>query len=77
MNSHPGEIEAEILVENGQVLMRKTCPTHGEFEDVLATDANFLERIEGLFFDAIFAQPKTIIFIITELLTSNTDAARF
>ncbi len=43
MNSHPGEIKAQIVEENGQVLMRKTCPTHSEFEDVLATDARFLE----------------------------------
>jgi 7,8-dihydro-6-hydroxymethylpterin dimethyltransferase len=34
--------------------MRKTCPTHGEFEDVLATDAKFLERIESLFFGRDF-----------------------
>ncbi|MGD9630370.1 MAG: radical SAM protein [Pyrinomonadaceae bacterium] len=54
MNSHPGEIKAQIVEENGQVLMRKTCPTHGEFEDVLATDAKFLERIEGLFFGRDF-----------------------
>jgi 7,8-dihydro-6-hydroxymethylpterin dimethyltransferase len=54
MNSHPGEIKAQILEENGQVLMRKTCPTHGEFEDVLATDADFLNRIEGLFFGRDF-----------------------
>lgn len=54
MNSHPGEIKAQILEENGQVIMRKTCPTHGEFEDVLATDAKFLERIEGLFFGRDF-----------------------
>lgn len=54
MNSHPGEIKAQIVEENGQVLMRKTCPTHGEFEDVLATDARFLERIESLFFGRDF-----------------------
>ena len=54
MNSHPGEIKAQILEENGQVIMRKTCPTHGEFEDVLATDAKFLERIESLFFGSDF-----------------------
>jgi uncharacterized radical SAM superfamily Fe-S cluster-containing enzyme len=54
MNSHPGEIKAQILEENGQVIMRKTCPTHGEFEDVLATDAKFLERIENLFFGRDF-----------------------
>lgn len=54
MDSHPGEIRAQILEENGQVIMRKTCPTHGEFEDVLATDARFLERIESLFFGRDF-----------------------
>ena len=54
MNSHPGEIKAQIVEENGQVLMRKTCATHGEFEDVLATDADFLRRIEGLFFGRDF-----------------------
>src|SRR5688500_3373908 len=48
MNSHPGEIKAQIVEEDGQVLMRKTCPTHGEFVDVMATDAKFLERIESL-----------------------------
>jgi 7,8-dihydro-6-hydroxymethylpterin dimethyltransferase len=54
MNSHPGEVKAQIVEENGRVLMRKTCPTHGEFEDVLATDARFLERIESLFFGRDF-----------------------
>ena len=54
MNSHPGEVKAQIVEEDGQVLMRKECPTHGMFEDVLATDARFLERIEGLFFGRDF-----------------------
>ncbi|MGB7070597.1 MAG: radical SAM protein [Pyrinomonadaceae bacterium] len=54
MDSHPGEIKAQIVEENGQVLMRKICPTHGEFVDVLATDANFLQRIESLFFGRDF-----------------------
>ena len=54
MDSHPGEIKAEILEENGQVIIRKTCPTHGVYEDILATDARFLERIESLFFGRDF-----------------------
>src|SRR5688572_115882 len=54
MNSHPGEIKADILVENGQVIMRKNCPTHGLIEDVLATDADFLQRIESLFYGRDF-----------------------
>ncbi|MEO8649527.1 MAG: radical SAM protein [Acidobacteriota bacterium] len=53
-DSHPGEIKAQILEENGQVIMRKTCPTHGEFEDVMATDPAFLERIESLFYGRDF-----------------------
>ncbi len=54
MNAHPGEIKAQIVEDNGQVVMRKTCPTHGEFEDVMATDPAFLERIESLFFGRDF-----------------------
>ncbi len=54
MNSHPGEIKAQIVEENGQVLMKKTCPTHGDFVDVMATDAKFLERIESLFYGRDF-----------------------
>ncbi|HEX8843750.1 MAG TPA: radical SAM protein [Pyrinomonadaceae bacterium] len=54
MHQHPGEIKAQILEENGQVIMRKTCPRHGEFTDVMATDPKFLERIESLFFGRDF-----------------------
>ena len=54
MHAHPGEIKAQILEENGQVIMRKTCPKHGEFVDVMATDPAFLERIESLFFGRDF-----------------------
>jgi len=54
MDSHPGEIKAQIVEENGQVIMRKTCPTHGDYEDVLATDSKFLARIESLFFGRDF-----------------------
>ena len=53
-DAHPGEIKARIVEENGQVLMRKDCPKHGAFEDVLATDAKFLQRIESLFFGRDF-----------------------
>jgi len=54
MNEHPGEIKAQIVEENGQVIMEKTCPKHGEFRDILATDAEFLRRIESLFFGRDF-----------------------
>lgn len=54
MHSHPGEIKAQIVEEDGKVFIRKTCPTHGDFEDILATDADFLRRIESLFFGRDF-----------------------
>ncbi len=54
MHQHPGEIKAQIFEEDGQVFMQKTCPKHGEFKDLMATDARFLERIERLFFGRDF-----------------------
>ncbi len=54
MFQHPGEIKAQILEIDGQVVMQKTCPKHGQFTDVMATDPAFLERIESLFFGRDF-----------------------
>jgi uncharacterized radical SAM superfamily Fe-S cluster-containing enzyme len=54
MHTHPGEIKAQIFEEGGQVFMTKTCPKHGEFKDLMATDARFLERIESLFYGRDF-----------------------
>jgi len=45
----PGEIRARIVERDGRVLMEKTCPEHGLFEDVIAVDTRFLSRIERLF----------------------------
>src|SRR5213080_4731371 len=53
-DKHPGEIKAQIVEENGRVLMRKVCGKHGPFEDVLSTNADFTRRIEGLFFGRDF-----------------------
>jgi uncharacterized radical SAM superfamily Fe-S cluster-containing enzyme len=54
MNEHPGEIKAQIFEEDGKVFMTKTCPKHGEFKDLMATDARFLERVESLFYGRDF-----------------------
>ena len=77
MNEHPGEIKAQIVEENGQVVMRKTCPKHGEFVDVMATDPAFLERIESLFFGRDFRVAEDARSIITARRTLSLDAARF
>jgi len=53
-DKHPGEIKAQIVEENGRVLMRKACEKHGPFEDVLSTNPDFTRRIEGLFFGRDF-----------------------
>ncbi len=49
IHDKPGEIKAHIVERDGKILMEKTCPKHGRFEDVIAVDPRFLERIEGLF----------------------------
>ena len=49
VHGNPGEIRAQILEENGCVLMRKTCSVHGPFEDVLSIDPEFSRIIEGRF----------------------------
>jgi uncharacterized radical SAM superfamily Fe-S cluster-containing enzyme len=54
MNEHPGEIKAQILEEGGRIIMRKTCPKHGTFDDVMATNPQFLARIESLFYGRDF-----------------------
>jgi len=48
-NGRPGEIKAEIVEENGRILMRKTCEKHGPFEDLLSTSPAFTRRVENLF----------------------------
>jgi uncharacterized radical SAM superfamily Fe-S cluster-containing enzyme len=46
LKNSPGVIRAEILERDGTVVMRKACPKHGAFEDLLASDAKFFERME-------------------------------
>jgi 7,8-dihydro-6-hydroxymethylpterin dimethyltransferase len=45
----PGIIRAEIVEEAGRVLIRKICPIHGPFEDLLAANAAFFRRMERLY----------------------------
>ena len=54
LKGHPGEIKAQLVEENGRILIRKVCDNHGPFEDVLSTNADFTRRIEGLFFGRDF-----------------------
>jgi 7,8-dihydro-6-hydroxymethylpterin dimethyltransferase len=54
LESSPGEIKAELVEEDGRILIRKVCPKHGAFEDVLSTNPDFTRRIENLFFGRDF-----------------------
>ena len=49
LQGRPGEIRATIIEREGEVVMRKTCPKHGTFEDVMAIDSEFLRRMERLY----------------------------
>ena len=46
VTGHPGEIRATLVEEDGRILIRKSCDTHGEFDDVLSIDAEFNRVIE-------------------------------
>jgi hypothetical protein len=54
----PGEIPAEIVEEDGRILMKKDCPRHGHFEDVMSTDPAFFKRLESMYPGRDFVIPK-------------------
>jgi uncharacterized radical SAM superfamily Fe-S cluster-containing enzyme len=49
LQGRPGEIKATIRERDGRLVIEKSCPTHGKFEDVLSVDPAFTARIESLF----------------------------
>ena len=59
VEGNPGEIKADIVERDGQVVMLKTCPKHGDFSDVMSVDPAFMARIEGLFPGRDFEAPKS------------------
>jgi uncharacterized radical SAM superfamily Fe-S cluster-containing enzyme len=59
IDGKPGEIEAEILEEDGKIVMKKTCEKHGTFTDVMAMDPEWLKRIERLYPGRDFKAPPT------------------
>ncbi len=48
-NEKAGEIKAQIIQRDGQILMVKDCPIHGHFEDVMAIDTEFFAHLEKVF----------------------------
>ena len=49
MEEHPGEIKQQFIEKDQQILIEKSCPKHGKFEDIMSLDADFTKRIETLF----------------------------
>jgi uncharacterized radical SAM superfamily Fe-S cluster-containing enzyme len=49
VDGKPAEVRARIEERDGCVVMTKTCPRHGEVDDVLSVDPAFSARIERLF----------------------------
>jgi uncharacterized radical SAM superfamily Fe-S cluster-containing enzyme len=49
VSGHLGEIKATLYEEDNQIRVRKTCPDHGTFEDLISIDAEFSRRIESRF----------------------------
>jgi hypothetical protein len=49
VNGHLGEIKATFFEQDNQIRVRKTCPEHGTFEDLISIDAEFSRTIERRF----------------------------
>jgi len=49
VNEKVGEIKAQIIERDGEILMIKVCPIHGHFEDLMAIDTNFFKHLENVF----------------------------
>lgn len=58
VEGNPGEIKATIVEEDGKILMKKDCPKHGHFEDVMSIDPAFFKRLETLYPGRDFVIPK-------------------
>jgi len=48
-NEKAGEIKAQVIQRDGNILMVKDCPIHGHFEDVMAIDTEFFAHLEKVF----------------------------
>src|SRR5271168_3279837 len=49
LNEKVGEIKAQIIERDGQILMVKDCPKHGHFEDLMSHDTAFFKHLEESF----------------------------
>ncbi len=51
---HYAEIKARLIEEDGKIIVRKECPVHGTFEDILSIDSEFSRLQEERFYGRDF-----------------------
>ncbi len=49
LNDRVGEIKAQVIERDGNILMVKDCEKHGHFEDVMSNDPAFFKHLEEVF----------------------------
>ena len=54
INGQFAEIKANILEEDGKIIIRKTCAKHGTFSDILSIDSKFSKLQEERFYGRDF-----------------------
>ncbi|MBI4411067.1 MAG: radical SAM protein [Deltaproteobacteria bacterium] len=59
-NEKPAEIKSKIIERDGKIWMVKDCLKHGHYEDVMAIDPKFLQRMEDLYPGSDFYAPHKI-----------------
>jgi 7,8-dihydro-6-hydroxymethylpterin dimethyltransferase len=62
------QIAARIYEDAGKVWMRKTCPSHGEFTELLSSDAAFYKRLDGLDWSDARPEPDKSFSPLTPML---------
>ena len=68
---HPGEIRARILERDGRIVMEKSCPEHGRFEDLLSIDPAFYRRMEQL------GAPRDVCLSPDDLHSHGTSSMKY
>ncbi|MEZ4229943.1 MAG: hypothetical protein R3B89_12280 [Polyangiaceae bacterium] len=58
VDGNPGEVKAQILEDSGRIVMRKTCPVHGEFEDVMSVSLSSSRESSACFRGGTTRRPR-------------------
>ena len=71
-------IDATVYEENGQVLLKKTCPEHGTFSDVYWSDAALYKKFAQFQHDGtVSLRGVELKFVCSQMSTSEAVGTRF